>query len=69
MLMEILDDDDNDDAFNLDAEIKTSATINKNVYFPLLRLYTFFLFMFQTLFRVSYTAMNILLKFLFMFFT
>ena len=35
---------------------------------PLLRLYLFFLFMFQTLFRLSDTALDVLLKFMKMFF-
>ena len=68
-LLEILDEGDDD--FNLDGEDKAKASVaaNENVYFPLIQLYTFFLFMFQTLFRISDTAMNILLKFLSMFFT
>ena len=65
-LLEILDDCDDD--FSLDSEAQTGVTAGINIYLPLLRLYTFFLFMFQTLFRVSDTAMNILLKFLSMFF-
>ncbi len=65
-LLEILDDCDDD--FNVDSEVQTGVMTGINLYLPLLRLYTFFLFMFQTLFRVSDTAMNVLLKFLSMFF-
>lgn len=68
-LLEILDDCDD---FNLDSEAQAGITTDMNSYFPLLRLYTFslfFSFLFQTLFRVSDTAMNILLKFLSMFFS
>ena len=65
-LLEILDDCDDD--FSLDSGGQADVTTGINSYFPLLRLYTFFLFMFQTLLRVSDTAMNILFKFLSMFF-
>ena len=59
--LELLEDD-------LDFELERSTPSTENVYSPLICLYVFFLFMFQTLFRLSDTAMNILLKFLSMFF-
>ena len=61
-LLELLDDCDDD--INFDSEVQGGAATKVTSYFPLLRLYTFFLFMFQTLFRVS----DILLKFISMFF-
>lgn len=52
-----------------DLELDSSINSENSSYSPLVQLYTFFLFMFQTLFRLSDTALNILMKFLVMFFT
>lgn len=61
-LLEILDEDND---FNLDNKPGSSSIASK--YSSLVQLYTYFLFMFQSLFRTFDSAMNILLKFLSMF--
>ena len=62
--------DDCDDDFNLDSEVQAGVTTGINVYLPVLHIYTYtcFSFLCFKLFRVSDTAVNILLKFLSMFF-
>lgn len=50
------------------SEISTNHEEESVAYTPLLRLYLFFLFMFQSIFRLSDHALDVLLKFLTMFF-
>ena len=48
--------------------LNSTTAQEAKAYTPLLRLYLFFLFMFQTLFRLSDNALDVLLRFLAMFF-
>lgn len=65
-----------DDEFDLELAVKINAAAKEasttaqeaKAYTPLLRLYLFFLFIFQTLFRLSDNALDVLLRFLAMFF-
>ena len=58
-----------DDEFDLDLVTHQNTVAKETKMFgPLLRLYLFFLFMFQTLFRLSDNAMDTLLRFFAMFF-
>lgn len=65
-----------DDEFDLELAVKINAAAKEasttaqeaKAYTPLLRLYLFFLFMLQTLFRLSDNALDVLLRFLAMFF-
>ncbi len=65
-----------EDEFDLELAVKANAAATKarttaqetKAYAPLLRLYLFFLFMFQTLFRLSDRALDVLLIFFAMFF-
>ncbi len=54
---------------SIELEIETAFTPKEEEsYKPILHLYLFFLLMFQTLFHISDTALNLLLKFMAMFF-
>ena len=64
------------DDFDLDLVIQSNIATKKalakakesKAYSPLLRIYLFFLFMFQSIFRLSDNALDVLLKFLSIFF-
>jgi len=64
-----------DDQFDLELAVKINAAAEASTtaqeakaHTPLLHLYLFFLFVFQTLFRLSDNALDVLLRFLAMFF-
>ena len=65
-LTELLCEEDTEIPFEVTED---EGSLNVTTHTALLKLYTFFLLMFQSLFRLSDTALNVLLAFLSMFFS